>query len=50
MSTITREFTKEQLIELAKSCRMLAQCAVDARLVKMLRRGSLTGAVRSLRR
>ncbi|MFI8014958.1 hypothetical protein ACIEGK_27590 [Citrobacter freundii] len=24
-------FTKEQLIEWAKDCRMLAQCAVDAR-------------------
>lgn len=30
MTTITR-FTKEQLIEQAKGCRMLAQCAVDAR-------------------
>lgn len=31
MSTITKEFTKEQLIAQAKGCRMLAQCAVDAR-------------------
>ncbi|HIB8910251.1 MULTISPECIES: hypothetical protein [Citrobacter] len=31
MITTTREFTKEQLIKWAEDCRMLAQCAVDAR-------------------
>lgn len=31
MTTMTREFTKEQLIDQAKGCLMLAQCAVDAR-------------------
>lgn len=31
MTTITREFTKEQLIDQAKGYLMLAQCAVDAR-------------------
>lgn len=32
MNKLTRtRFTKEQLIEQAKGCRMLAQCAVDAR-------------------